>query len=420
MRPAAAPPRWRRAPVGETNTLLPRTRAAPHWQQRQRPLRAAAAADGDAAHAADSDAHAAHDRRRVAYNRMRHERDRANRRARVAVELAELSPEELQQRRERGRREAEAQRARIAAAAAPSASDPPPLTIVVDCGFPPDGRLAVMEEDGRSSSSSSSSSSSTSRAVRSLAKQLELSAALNRRALRPARLHAVSFAGPVAAFAASIGAERWPLFEAHREPLLEVFPRDKIVVLSPDAVEPLAWSCSSPSCNDDDAAAAANAGGDEGGGGGGGASEAAAGAATSAPPRPPALLDRSRVYVLGGIVDRTVVKGVTLSFAQLHGLQARRLPVAEHSAQLGRLSEPGASKTPILNVSDVVGCLLELDGGAAAERGGDWAEALRRALPARKLVAGVAGAAGGRRSRRQAKRREQQQQQLGAGQEARD
>jgi tRNA (guanine9-N1)-methyltransferase len=319
-----------------------------------------------------------YDQQRVAYNRMRHERDRANRRARVAAELAQLTPEQLEARRDEGRREAAARRARIAAALSGESN---PLRIVVDCGYRPDGGGTSAEGPV---SSPPPPPETLSKSARSLAKQLELSAALNRRSEYPARLHAVSFRGALAEFALGMGAARWPLVELHDESLLEVFERlveegfprqRRLVVLSPDALEPLAWPAAPA------------------------ASPPPSSASSSSPP--PFFLDRDAVYVIGGIVDRTVVKGLTLSFAERHGLECRRLPVAEVAALggLGRLSEKSASKTPVLNVSDVVQCLLELEACK-----GDWGEALRRAMPARKLVAGVEGE-GGRRSRRRAEKR---------------
>lgn len=292
---------------------------------------------------------------------MRHEKDRANRRARVQA----LTSEELDERRERGRRDAERRRAALAAATAASA-----LAIAVDCSYAPDGGggPAALDEQQQQRSAAP-----LTKAVRSLAKQLELSAAANRRSARPALLHATSFCDPLASFASLMGAGAWPLFTAHAEPLLEVFPpqdddappgRRRIVVLSPDAERPLDLSA-------------------------------------------PLERGESCVYVVGGIVDRTVRKGLTLEFAKRHGLECRRLPVRELADKLGRLSEPGASKTPVLNVSDVIACLLAYD----APSGGSWVEALRAGIPARKLVAGVASggaegeegeAAAGRRSRRRA------------------
>jgi hypothetical protein len=148
-----------------------------------------------------------------------------------------------------------------------------------------------------------------------------------------------------------MGAASWPL-AAHAGHVADVFPPSahRLVLLSPDAAEPLAG--------------------------------------------PP---DAEAVYIIGGIVDRSVVKGLSLGWAAtVPGVAAARLPVREHAAALG-LDFDGANKTPALAVSDVVAALLE-----AGATGGDWAAALRVALPARarrggrRRAARAGGGGGGR------------------------
>jgi hypothetical protein len=75
-----------------------------------------------------------------------------------------------------------------------------------------------------------------------------------------------------------------------------------------------------------------------------------------------------------------------------HGLRCVRLPIAEHAAQLGLVSEPGVNLRPVLNVSDVVIALLLRYNGA------DWASALQQAIPQRKRR--PTGAAGTKRKKR--------------------
>jgi hypothetical protein len=391
-----APAQWRAlgvAILGSSRARVPipsAVRAHDSWR-RCHPSRAAGAAGPDAD--ADDRATTARDddeqvRRRVAYNRMRHERDRANRRARRREELQALSPQQLEERRDKGRRDAEARRAALAAAAEDKDGT---LFIAVDCAYEPDGGV------GEAAAAVEHPTPTTAplhapKAVRSLAKQLELCVAANRRAPRPARLFATSYGGPLAAFCARMGADAWPLLEKHERSLLEVFP-------PPDSSSPSSSSPSSSSSSSSSPSPSSSS------------SRRLVVLSPDAPlpllPLGGAPLDRACVYVVGGIVDRTVKKGLTLAFAERHGLEARRLPVAEAAAVaatagggargLGRLCEPGASKRPVLNVSDVVACLL-----AYEACGGDWAEALGKAMPARKLVAGVegAGARGGRRGRR--------------------
>ena len=78
------------------------------------------------------------------------------------------------------------------------------------------------------------------------------------------------------------------------------------------------------------------------------------------------------MYVIGGLVDRTVQKGASLGVARALGAAAARLPIAE---TLG----PGAvaKGKGVLNVNDVFAALL------AVHAGGTWTEALEAAIPAR-------------------------------------
>lgn len=79
-----------------------------------------------------------------------------------------------------------------------------------------------------------------------------------------------------------------------------------------------------------------------------------------------------QVYVIGGLVDRTVRKGASLRLAQRCGARAVRLPIAEHlgSAALG-------NSKGVLNVNDVFNALL------AVHAGDSWLEALDAAIPQR-------------------------------------
>ncbi|WIA36519.1 hypothetical protein OEZ86_007813 [Tetradesmus obliquus] len=237
---------------------------------------------------------------------MRHERDRSNRRQRLqqlkATEEAQLAelPEAA-----RAAYEAEATTLRIAAAKQQQA----------------DLQHALQHGLKRAAADSS-------REVRSLAKQIELSVSLNRRSSQPVALTVTSFTGHLATSAQHMGANSWPI-NKHTEHVLQLLPPEQLVVLSPDADEPLQE------------------------------------------------LKPNKVYVIGGIVDRSVCKGLTAGFGVRHGVQTVRLPVAEYAGQLG-LGFAGASTRPVLTVSDVVVALVEFN------RTGDWVHALQQALPARK------------------------------------
>lgn len=99
---------------------------------------------------------------------------------------------------------------------------------------------------------------------------------------------------------------------------------------------------------------------------------------TPAPAQPapslcsPAAPTTPQVYVIGGLVDRTVRKGASLGLAQRCGARAVRLPIAEHlgSAALG-------NSKGVLNVNDVFNALL------AVHAGDSWLEALDAAIPQR-------------------------------------
>lgn len=141
-------------------------------------------------------------------------------------------------------------------------------------------------------------------------------------------LTVTSYKGALAAFADHMGAGAWPV-NKYEESLLERYDPSDIVVLSPDAQDPL------------DA------------------------------------IDPSKVYVIGGIVDKTVQKGLTRDFAQQHNLMSFRLPIKEHAEQLG-LGFPGANTRPILTAADVVTALVLF------HETQEWHTSLTVAIPQRK------------------------------------
>lgn len=85
------------------------------------------------------------------------------------------------------------------------------------------------------------------------------------------------------------------------------------------------------------------------------------GATASAPP----------VLVVGGLVDRSVLKGATLQRAVSCGAAARRLPVREHAAR--------KDVHPILTLTACVHVLCEVNGGKG------WDEAFAAAIPRRAI-----------------------------------
>ncbi|KAL4444557.1 hypothetical protein ABPG77_002374 [Micractinium sp. CCAP 211/92] len=202
------------------------------------------------------------------------------------------------------------------------------LRVVVDCSL-----SLPLPAQQVASNGAAAPGGASDREVRSLCKQLELCAAANKRAIAPVSLRFASFTGRVRAFAEEgMHADRWPAARGHGEVLDQLFPSDQLVVLSPDAEEPLN------------------------------------------------TLEQGKVYVIGGLVDRTVQKGASLRLAQRHNACARRLPIAEH---LGTL----AKGKGVLNVNDVFAALL------AVHAGQDWKVALEAAIPQRFRPAPTATAA---------------------------
>ncbi|KFM61139.1 tRNA-dihydrouridine(16/17) synthase [NAD(P)(+)]-like protein, partial [Stegodyphus mimosarum] len=84
-------------------------------------------------------------------------------------------------------------------------------------------------------------------------------------------------------------------------------------------------------------------------------------------------LDSSKVYVIGGIVDGTVKKGLSLNHAKNLHIKTVRLPVSEHLVKCSQ--NPG---TTVLTVNQVFDILLKY------HETKDWTEALSCNVPSRK------------------------------------
>jgi len=107
----------------------------------------------------------------------------------------------------------------------------------------------------------------------------------------------------------------------HEKPIFEMFPREEIVYLSPDAEQELSD------------------------------------------------IQPEKVYVIGGIVDRTVKKGLSLNRAKEHEVEVRRLPLSKIRL-LGK---------NVLNIDTMVQVLLHF------QTSKDWVQVLRDYLPPRFL-----------------------------------
>ena len=80
-------------------------------------------------------------------------------------------------------------------------------------------------------------------------------------------------------------------------------------------------------------------------------------------------LENSKIYVIGGIVDRNRLRRATIDRAEGLGLSTARLPISEHLQAL--------KTTRVLTCNHVFELLLHA-------RNGDWKSALLRVLPQRK------------------------------------
>ena len=81
-------------------------------------------------------------------------------------------------------------------------------------------------------------------------------------------------------------------------------------------------------------------------------------------------LDTDTAYIIGGIVDRNSLKGATFAKASVQGVRTAKLPIKENM-------EMAASH--VLTVNHVFEILLHF-----SANGGNWREAIARALPQRK------------------------------------
>ncbi|KAL4095911.1 hypothetical protein PRIC1_009278 [Phytophthora ramorum] len=136
-------------------------------------------------------------------------------------------------------------------------------------------------------------------------------------------LHLASCTQKLAAVCAQHGVLRWKVGR-HEEPLEQLYDVGELVYLSPDSDKVLK------------------------------------------------TLDPGCVYVIGGIVDRSVRKGETKAKAAAHGIQTARLPLQEHFEQTG-----ARVRTHIMNLDSVIITLNEV------ANHGDWGRAFRKAVPLR-------------------------------------
>eukprot|EP01029_Cantina_marsupialis_P029999 TRINITY_DN79039_c0_g1_i1.p1 TRINITY_DN79039_c0_g1~~TRINITY_DN79039_c0_g1_i1.p1 ORF type:complete len:365 (-),score=104.26 TRINITY_DN79039_c0_g1_i1:73-1167(-) len=156
----------------------------------------------------------------------------------------------------------------------------------------------------------------------SVAKQIKGAYSANKRIQEPFGLHVCPFVGPTAESLKKHQLEGW-VMDRHDEDLLDVFEKDKLIYLSPDSENVI-------DCIEDD-----------------------------------------KVYVIGGIADKTVKKGLTLNYANTHGIRHARLPLKEHCDNVHQ---------PALNVDVVVQILAKFKANK------NWKRTFEESLPKRSLI----------------------------------
>jgi tRNA (guanine9-N1)-methyltransferase len=167
--------------------------------------------------------------------------------------------------------------------------------------------------------------------TRKLRKQLQRVYSVNRRFPTPLQLHLTSVAGDVRAKLVELmpGFEKWDL-HCHEEHYLEVFKefREKKAIVY--------LSCDSPNVAPENIQTTAG----------------------------------QLVYIIGGLVDHNVYKGLTLGLAQKHGIEHVKLPLDEYiKMSFGR----------VLTVNHVFEIMLEASVGAS------WGDAFFKIIPQRKI-----------------------------------
>eukprot|EP00300_Choanocystis_sp_HF-7_P042878 c9547_g1_i2.p1 GENE.c9547_g1_i2~~c9547_g1_i2.p1 ORF type:complete len:238 (-),score=70.55 c9547_g1_i2:24-737(-) len=148
--------------------------------------------------------------------------------------------------------------------------------------------------------------------INSLAKQITAAYAHIRKMEHPFALTLVNFTGNQAEALHKLNVDKWRGVATFGGQVFEKFERDEIIYLTPDADEVLQ------------------------------------------------ILESNKVYVIGGIVDRSVRKETSIKVAQTHSLRTARLPTKH-----------------VLNIDTVIKTL------AVFQECQDWSAAMRQSVPLR-------------------------------------
>lgn len=162
-----------------------------------------------------------------------------------------------------------------------------------------------------------------------LSSQLRRLYGSNRHSCTPLKLYFTHFPSSCRLYKMCVekhqGFERYSV-EMRAESHVELFPKDSLLYLSPDAPEAL----------------------------------------------PTTPLGSNTVYVIGGLVDETVHKNISLSSAHAEGIRCAQLPIDEF------MERCGGTGCKILTVNQVFDILLNVH-----ETQGDWANSLAKVIPKR-------------------------------------
>ncbi|KAL1429623.1 hypothetical protein MTO96_016001 [Rhipicephalus appendiculatus] len=162
-----------------------------------------------------------------------------------------------------------------------------------------------------------------------LSSQLRRLYGSNRHSCTPLKLYFTHFPSSCRLYKICVtkhqGFERY-LVEMRAESHSQLFPKESLLYLSPDAPEAL----------------------------------------------PSTPLDSNTVYVIGGLVDETVHKNISLSSACAEGIRCAQLPIDEF------MERCGGTGCKILTVNQVFDILLSVH-----ETQGDWANSLAKVIPKR-------------------------------------
>lgn len=160
------------------------------------------------------------------------------------------------------------------------------------------------------------------REQRSLVKQCTLSYAAIRNAVSGVSLHISSLEGDIGEALQAQGVSQWHIHR-HNSSAFNVFKKSDIILLSPDAESAIQD------------------------------------------------LDMSKVYVVGGIVDRTVRSNITLDSAIENGVTALRLPMKEFFPQ---------AQSHVINIDQVISLFCHY------QETKDWKLSMELTIPARRKV----------------------------------